>query len=338
MAFIAIAPEYGVALALAQYLAAKKDLTEANERLQNENRPKFTLAHAFYIQMGGVIVCDLAPRTPREEDEFTNTPWEYISRVEILTSLGQLCDSNLVPRFTEEDIRDLARAAEGHAISQLELSTLAFIPCALAMYILWWQKPFGVERRRVLFRLPNAIDRLPDGFFFSLYDLLKADPEKRMLDAKRKDTGSARVIDLLWFESPEEIDRDKPLPRSASTTISTDSEEEGDTSANALTKKLMKTLFQKSLHDNPSRCLELELSVPSCTRVMEVVRADGLVNFIGTDSSEWNRQASSPPIFIDWQRTDSDVYWNFYDGTSFLSYDFAACYSRANPLFSFIYA
>lgn len=38
MAFIAIAPEYGVALALAQYLAAKKDLTEANERLQNENR------------------------------------------------------------------------------------------------------------------------------------------------------------------------------------------------------------------------------------------------------------------------------------------------------------
>lgn len=195
-----------------------------------------------------------------------------------------------MPRFTEEDIRDLgksdaftkvfallqcnwlviqsiARAAEGHAISQLELSTLAFIPCALAMYILWWQKPFGVERRRVLFRLPNAIDRLPDGFFFSLYDLLKADPEKRMLDAKRKDTGSARVIDLLWFESPEEIDRDKyvarrttadqaryrhlfrPLPRSASTTISTDSEEEGDTSANALTKKLMKTLFQKSLHE-----------------------------------------------------------------------------------------
>ncbi|WXC67367.1 hypothetical protein SNK03_013158 [Fusarium graminearum] len=235
MAFIAIAPEYGVALALAQYLAAKKDLTEANERLQNENRPKFTLAHAFYIQMGGVIVCDLAPRTLREEDEFTNTPWEYISRVEILTSLGQLCDSNLVPRFTEEDIRDLgksdaftkvfallqcnwlviqsiARAAEGHAISQLELSTLAFIPCALAMYILWWQKPFGVERRRVLFRLPNAMDSLPDGFFFSLYGLLKADPEKRMLDAKRKDTGSARVIDLLWFESPEEIDRDNRYP------------------------------------------------------------------------------------------------------------------------------
>jgi hypothetical protein len=35
----------------------------------------------------------------------------------------------------------------GLPITQLELATIAFVVCALIMYILWWNKPFGVERR-----------------------------------------------------------------------------------------------------------------------------------------------------------------------------------------------
>jgi len=47
-------------------------------------------------------------------------------------------------------IQVIARAIQGLAITELELSTMAFILCALVIYILWWDKPFGVEHRIVV--------------------------------------------------------------------------------------------------------------------------------------------------------------------------------------------
>jgi hypothetical protein len=39
------------------------------------------------------------------------------------------------------------RVSVGLPITQLELATMAFVVCALTMYLLWWNKPFGVESR-----------------------------------------------------------------------------------------------------------------------------------------------------------------------------------------------
>jgi hypothetical protein len=39
------------------------------------------------------------------------------------------------------------RVSVGLPITQLELATMAFVVCALIMYLLWWHKPFGVESR-----------------------------------------------------------------------------------------------------------------------------------------------------------------------------------------------
>jgi hypothetical protein len=50
-------------------------------------------------------------------------------------------------------VHSIARAVQGLAISQLELSTMAFIVCAVVMYAFWWDKPFNVERRHVLLRI-----------------------------------------------------------------------------------------------------------------------------------------------------------------------------------------
>jgi hypothetical protein len=84
-----------------------------------------------------------------------------------------LNDCGLASLITEEDINDrtksdaftklfaivqstwlvvqsIARAERGLAISELELATMAFVFCALVMYILWWEKPFDVERRHVV--------------------------------------------------------------------------------------------------------------------------------------------------------------------------------------------
>ncbi|PYI01451.1 hypothetical protein BO78DRAFT_378968 [Aspergillus sclerotiicarbonarius CBS 121057] len=61
-------------------------------------------------------------------------------------------------------IQSIARAAAGLPLTELELMTLAFIFCALIMYGLWWNKPFGVQRATVVFPLDPEKARavLPD--------------------------------------------------------------------------------------------------------------------------------------------------------------------------------
>lgn len=49
-------------------------------------------------------------------------------------------------------ISSIARVHNGYAITELELATMAFIVCALAMYFFWWYKPFGIEQRWILVR------------------------------------------------------------------------------------------------------------------------------------------------------------------------------------------
>ena len=44
-------------------------------------------------------------------------------------------------------VSSIARVHHGLAITELELATMAFIVCALVMYIFWWNKPYGVEQR-----------------------------------------------------------------------------------------------------------------------------------------------------------------------------------------------
>ena len=42
-------------------------------------------------------------------------------------------------------VQSIARVSVGLPITQLELATIALVFCALIMYALWWNKPFGVE-------------------------------------------------------------------------------------------------------------------------------------------------------------------------------------------------
>ncbi len=85
----------------------------------------------------------------------------------------QLHESSVISTITKHDIDDkskadgltkafalvqcswlliqlIARAVQGLAITELELSTGAFVLCAFIMYLLWWEKPFDMERRIVV--------------------------------------------------------------------------------------------------------------------------------------------------------------------------------------------
>ncbi|RYO81790.1 hypothetical protein DL766_004651 [Monosporascus sp. MC13-8B] len=57
-------------------------------------------------------------------------------------------------------VSSIARVHRGHAITELELATMAFIICALVMYIFWWNKPYGVEQRSLLVRVISSSDEL----------------------------------------------------------------------------------------------------------------------------------------------------------------------------------
>lgn len=74
MAFIALAPEFGVALATKQYIEARRELKEFTKALPDEVAQKYTMAHAFYVHMGGVVIYN--PPAPQsstvEEDSATN--------------------------------------------------------------------------------------------------------------------------------------------------------------------------------------------------------------------------------------------------------------------------
>jgi hypothetical protein len=77
--------------------------------------------------------------------------------------------------------QSIARANQGLPITQLELSTMAFVACALMMYLLWWDKPFGVEQRLVI----------------TSVTYMTTEEEKRLRDIR----GVLR--DQMWYEGDD---------------------------------------------------------------------------------------------------------------------------------------
>ncbi|EMT67747.1 hypothetical protein FOC4_g10005856 [Fusarium odoratissimum] len=73
MTFIALAPEFGVALAAGQYIEARQDLKKFRQSLSSEAAQKYTMAHAFYVQMGGIVNYGPSPQSSTiEEDSARN--------------------------------------------------------------------------------------------------------------------------------------------------------------------------------------------------------------------------------------------------------------------------
>ncbi|ETS73994.1 hypothetical protein PFICI_13860 [Pestalotiopsis fici W106-1] len=96
-------------------------------------------------------------------------------------------------------LQSCARKAAGLQITELELMTLAFTVCALFTYILWWHKPFDVERSIVVL-LPESCIRV-----------LEKEPEwkkpswpsqwdhfQRSLSQWDHFQWSQRIVDLDW--------------------------------------------------------------------------------------------------------------------------------------------
>ncbi|KAH7151570.1 hypothetical protein DER46DRAFT_650608 [Fusarium sp. MPI-SDFR-AT-0072] len=190
MTFIALAREFGVALAARQYVEVRRDLKtfrrplsskalvsvrmmELDEHLTTFSAQKYTMAHAFYVQMGGIAIYEPSPHTESQAIESNQTSssnrhenpttkmahFLYIQpdmlripepEIKDLSKADVITKAFAIIQCTWLVVQSISRFAHRYAISQLELATLAFIFCAFVMHVFWWNKPFDVESRRIV--------------------------------------------------------------------------------------------------------------------------------------------------------------------------------------------
>ncbi|KAF9008027.1 hypothetical protein BDQ17DRAFT_1455760 [Cyathus striatus] len=126
----------------------------ANTLLKIHKQPGWTIKHAHFLQMGGFQYRDGHGTTVLYPDQFH----AHLKKGEIT-----------FPNISAEDIADkskadglskiflvahvfwfvtqcIARLAQGLALAQLEVTTLAVISCTFMLSIIWWRKPFDIRQ------------------------------------------------------------------------------------------------------------------------------------------------------------------------------------------------
>jgi hypothetical protein len=112
---------------------------------------------------------------------------ESSSRKNLITTKESIDDRSKSDAFTKVFaivqsswlvIQSIARVSAGLPITELELATMAYVLCALVMYIFWWHKPFGVEHVTVIsevtrenLRFGSKWQRKPDMNFKRVVEL-----------------------------------------------------------------------------------------------------------------------------------------------------------------------
>jgi hypothetical protein len=166
----AAAPEMFVYFAYREKLWAKSEYEEAVAILGQEN---WSIAHGFYSQMGGFAV-----ELDAENDSGRIIRYADTDSICRFFQEGRISPNNWI---TKEDIEDKAkvdglvkgltilqllwllvqcsaRLAQHLPLTTLELSTLAYVPCAIFMYYLWWDKPYEIN-------IPTYLSLDPEGTY-----------------------------------------------------------------------------------------------------------------------------------------------------------------------------
>lgn len=158
----AFSPEILTTLAAGQRFASMASA----KYLRRQGHIHWTIVHSFYADSGGFYL-----HVPEEPGYPPFPPFPINSRaIAYLVERGHL----QIPSITREHIEDkskadkfakvfaviqtsylivecIARRAQSLAITPLELTTLAFVPCTLATYYLWMDKPLGVNTSTTIY-------------------------------------------------------------------------------------------------------------------------------------------------------------------------------------------
>jgi hypothetical protein len=136
----------------------------------------WSMTHGFYAQMGGFAVdfmseglgdnlnCEIgyvqtdSIRRYLKQGRLNPNTWITEKEIQDKGKSDSLGKSLTILQLSWLLVQCSARLVQHLPLTTLELSTLAYIPCALVIYYLWWDKPYEINT-------PTHLDLHPIGTF-----------------------------------------------------------------------------------------------------------------------------------------------------------------------------
>ncbi|KUJ11201.1 uncharacterized protein LY89DRAFT_759013 [Mollisia scopiformis] len=158
MLFSLIFPEFLLAKAVADWMAAKNTLKI--ERAY-EDPLEWTLAHAFYINMGGFVTRSALRRNDLQGSKLLHLDITHVEifrllsyikklpitkeEVEDKSKADSLVKASAIAQVAWMVIQVAARTIEGLPVTQMEITACSFAACCFITYMFWWNKPKNIN-------------------------------------------------------------------------------------------------------------------------------------------------------------------------------------------------
>jgi hypothetical protein len=166
----AAAPEMFVYFAYRERLWARAEYKKVANVMGEEN---WSIIHGFYAQMGGFAV-QLDPEDDSgynvryadgdyicsfvQEGRISAHSWTTEQEIKDKGKADGLVKSLTILQLLWLFIQCSARLAQHLPLTTLEISTLAYIPCAISIYYFWWDKPYEINT-------PTYLSLAPEGTY-----------------------------------------------------------------------------------------------------------------------------------------------------------------------------
>jgi hypothetical protein len=232
MLITVLAPEYLLAKGLSDWQAVDSSITKLQEIAAKDGVP-WTRVHSQFANMGGFVI-RAGVNMEGQSRAVSRSRLYHLTASDIVALRG---DDSLeqLPSISEEEINDksksdslvraitivqiawmafqiIARASRRLAISQLEISVLAFTSCAVVIYGLNWERPKGVQ-------VPYTLLRYKEDIPPSVLQHLRSDMRHsalvdfvgflvggfRILDARRKTPGAPLLNCVSYFTTTSKV-------------------------------------------------------------------------------------------------------------------------------------
>ena len=182
-----IAPEYLAITAVAELTASWLGKGEIKRLTQID----WTLTHQFFLDMGGICLKSpsgryqqigkdeviKAMKSSRSHDNHQDDPSDWISELEKLTEdqIKEVAKSDTLSKLIACGqalwlaTQVVSRLYQHRAVTLLEVSTCAYVSCALLSYAAWWKKPQGCTSPIIITCSAEAMSEICSGSFKGYY-------------------------------------------------------------------------------------------------------------------------------------------------------------------------
>jgi len=174
MAFTLLLPEILLGKATVEFLAVRESLKRIRlssgyqVELTSAERANWTKSHGFYAEMGGFVLLPRGNEASlvwhvaiedilklRECGILSTLPTISADHINNMSTGDFFAKATAVVQVTWMVIQVIVRFVKGLPVTQLEVTACSFAVTTCLIYLLWWEKPQGVNR---VTELPSSLD------------------------------------------------------------------------------------------------------------------------------------------------------------------------------------